>query len=154
MPTDEVTWDELRQRAEASWPLETRSRGGTALYRYGGRLYVVGYGESSSLPGGAEQVLEVRPDNLPGFAPLMEGGHAAGCRHERRWDWDWWTHRGFLLRVENEAVRLYEDARESWACPLGEFTRPGSPRREDVVRKLGPAVADEALRCATARAAR
>ena len=78
MPTDEVTWDELRQRAEASWPLETRSRGGTALYRYGGRLYVVGYGESSSLPGGAEQVLEVRPDNLPGFAPLMEGGHAAG----------------------------------------------------------------------------
>jgi hypothetical protein len=149
-----VIWDELRQHAEASWPLKTNSQGGKTLYRYVGHLYVVGYGEFSSLPGGAEQILEVRPDNLPGFAPLMDGGHAAGCRHERHWDWDWWTHRGFLLRVENGVVRLYQDAKEAWTCPLDEFMRPGSPRHEDVLRKLGPAVADEALRCATVRAKR
>jgi hypothetical protein len=147
-----VTWEELRQHAEASWRLEgPNSAGGKTLYRYQGRLFVVGYGDFSSLPGGAEQVIGERPDNTPGFPPDVGGGHAAGCAHEKHWDWDWWLHKTCLLRVQNDDVILYEDAKEAWRCPLPAFAREDSPRRQDVLRKLGPVVLDEAVRCALAR---
>ncbi|HLA79837.1 MAG TPA: hypothetical protein VJU18_19855 [Vicinamibacteria bacterium] len=149
---EDLTWDELREHAEGNWRLTgPNSQGGTRLYRYQGRLFVVGYGDHSSLPGGAEQVIAVRPDNTPGFAPLLEGGHAAGCCHDPHWDSDWWAHRTFLLKIQRGVVRLFEDANETWNCPLEAFTRPGSPQGADVLAKLGPAVLDEALRCARAR---
>jgi hypothetical protein len=147
-----VTWDELRDHAEGRWRLTgPNSQGGTTLYRYKGRLFTVAYGDCSSLPGGAEQVIAAREDNNPGFAPMMDDGHAAGCDHEAHWDWDWWGHRTFLLRVENHAVRLYESGDEAWSCPLEAFVRPDSPRRAEVAATLGPAVLDEALRCAARR---
>jgi hypothetical protein len=148
----DVTWDELRRHAEGSWRLTgPNSQGGTTLYRYKGRLFTVAYGDCSSLPGGAEEVVAARPDNTPGFAPLMEDGHAAGCAHEAHWDWDWWAHRIFLLRIERDAVRLYESGDEAWSCALAAFVRAGSPQQGDVLAKLGPAVLDEALRCAARR---
>jgi hypothetical protein len=48
-----VTWEELRQHAEGHWRLKgPNSQGGTTLYRYRARLYVVGYGDFGPLPGG------------------------------------------------------------------------------------------------------
>jgi hypothetical protein len=152
MAPEDVTWEELRQHAEGSWRLTgPDSQGGTSLYRYKGRLFTVAYGDHSSLPGGAEQVVAVRPDNNPGFAPLMDGGHAAGCAHEAHWDWDWWLHHVHLLRVANTVVTLYQSGEETWHCPLEVFARPGSSQREDVLRTMGPAVLDEAVRCAERR---
>jgi hypothetical protein len=152
---EDVTWEELRQHAEASWRLTgPNSKGGTSLYRYRGRLFVVGYGESSPRPDGAEQVLGELPDNTPGFPPALAGGHAAGCAHERHWDWDWWLHRTFLLRVESQAVTLWETGRQTWTCALEAFARPDSSEGADVLHKLGPNVLDEALRCAARRLAR
>jgi hypothetical protein len=152
---EDVTWEELRQHAEGSWRLlGPNSGGGTTLYRYKGQLFVVGYGDHSSLPGGAEQVIGVLPDNTPGFPPLMESGHAAGCAHERHFDWDWWQHGTLLLRVQRDGVLLYEDGKESWTCPLQQFLQADSPRRAEVLRKLGPAVLEEALQCAAARLGR
>lgn len=148
----DVTWDELREHAEGRWRLTgPNSQGGTTLYRYKGRLFTVAYGDCSSLPGGAEQVIAAREDNNPGFAPMMDGGHAAGCAHEEHWNWDWWLHRTFLLRVENGAVRFYKGGKDRWSCSLEVFVQAGSPQREDVLSTMGPAVLDEALRCAARR---
>jgi hypothetical protein len=86
---EDVTWDELRRNAQGHWRLVgPNSGGGRTLYRYKGQLFVVGYGDHSALPGGAEQVIGVLPDNNPGFAPRMPDGHAAGCAHEAHWNWD------------------------------------------------------------------
>ena len=149
---EDVTWEELRQHAEGHWRLTgPNSGGGTDLYRYKGQLFIVGYGDYGSLPDGAEQVIGVRPDNTPGFPPMMADGHAAGCAHEPHWDSDWWLHHTGLLRMQHGTVWLFEDARETWSCPLEEFVRAGSTQAEDVLRKLGPAVLDEALRCARQR---
>ena len=152
---EDVTWEELRRNAEASWPLiGPSSQGGTTLYRYEGRLFTVGYGEHSSLPGGAEQVIAAGPDNTPGFPPRMPDGHAAGCRHEPHRDCDWWMHHTCLFRIQRGEARLFENAREVWTCPVEAFSWPDSPQRADVLRRLGPAVLDEALRCAARRLAR
>lgn len=149
---EDVSWEELKDHAEASWRLEgPNSGGGRSLYRYKGQLFVVGYGDHSTLPGGAEQVIGVRPDNTPGFPPRMADGHAAGCAHERHFDWDWWMHHTSLLKVQNDAVRLYKEGTEAWSCPLEAFVQPGSPQGEEVLRTLGPAVFDEAQRCANRR---
>lgn len=149
---EDVTWEELNEHAEGSWRLTgPNSQGGTTLYRYRGQLFTVGYGDYSSLPGGAEEVIAVRPDNTPGFPPIMEGGHAAGCAHEQHWDWDWWVHKGYLLRIENDGAWLFENANETWNCPLEAFVRKDSSQRGDVLSRLGPAVLDEALRCAARR---
>ena len=60
----DVTWEQLRDGAEASWPVEgPSSQGGTTLYLYRGRHFLVGYGEHSSLPGGAEEILSSRADD-------------------------------------------------------------------------------------------
>jgi hypothetical protein len=151
----EMSWQELRRHAEGHWRLlGPNSQGGTTLYRYRGRLYVVGYGEYSPLPGGSEHVIGVLPDNTPGFPPAMAGGHAAGCAHEPHFGWDWWQHGTLILKVQSDGVRLSEGGRESWSCSLGEFTREGSPRRADVLAKLGPVVLDEAARSAAGRLAR
>jgi hypothetical protein len=145
-----VTWDELRKGAEASWPLEgPNSQGGTTLYRYRGRLFVVGYGERSSLPGGAEQILSSRPDDTAGFPPPLEGGHVAGCRHDTWRGADWWRHGTCLLEVQEDAVHLFESAKPVWTCPTESFVQADSPQQADVLRRLGPAVLDEALRCAS-----
>ena len=149
---DDVTWEELRRNAEGSWPLVApHSHGGTTLYRYQGQLFTVGYGDYSSLPGGAEQVIAARPDNTPGFPPAMDDGHAAGCRHQPHWESDWWTHGRLLLRIQHGTVHLFEQASPVWTCSLEAFGRPDSPQRADVSRRLGPAVLDEALRCAARR---
>jgi hypothetical protein len=148
----DVSFEELRQHAEGCWRLTgPDSHGGTTLYRYEGQLFVVGYGERSALPGGAEQVLSTLPDNSPGFPPSMGGGHVAGCAHEVRWKHDWWQHRTLLLRVDAELVSFSEAGREAWACPTAEFLRAATTRHEDVRRAFGPAVLDEALRCARER---
>jgi hypothetical protein len=149
---EDVTWEELNSAGEGSWPLTgPNSHGGTTLYRYKGQLFTVGYGDDSSLPGGAEQVIAVRPDNTPGFPPWVGGGHAAGCRHEAHFGWDWWLHRTRLLRVEAAVVQLSVDGKEVWSCPLATFARPDSQQQADILRLLGPAVLDEALRCAARR---
>ncbi len=149
-----VTWEDLRQRAEGHWRLTgPNSQGGTTLYRYRGRLYLVGYGERSSLPGGAEQVIDEMPDNTPGFPPLMASGHAAGCAHEPHFDWDWWQHGTLLLKIHQGTVRLHDGGEEAWSCSLESFLAPDSPPRDDVRRRLGPAVLDEALRVARRRLA-
>lgn len=151
---EDVPFEELRRHAEGSWRLVgPNSQGGTTLYRYKGQLFVVGYGEHSSLPGGAEQVIGVRPDNTPGYPPAMEGGHAAGCAHEPHFAWDWWQHRSWLLKLHRGRVLLYEKGEQAWSCTLDEFRRAGSPQQAEVLGKLGPAVLDEALRCAAARLA-
>jgi len=149
---DGVGWDDLRQHAEGHWRLTgPNSQGGTTVYRYRGRLYVVGYGEHSSLPGGAEQVIGVLPDNTPGYPPLMADGHAAGCAHEPHFDWDWWQHGTLLLKIDAGAVRLHERGEEAWTCSLASFLAPDSPPRDDVRRRFGPAVLDEAFRVARRR---
>jgi len=146
----DVTWAELRDGAEASWPLEGRSsQGGTTLYLCRGRHFVVGYGEHSSLPGGAEQILSSRPADSGGFPPAVAGGYAAECRHD---DWRhtvWWQHKGCLLEVQAGVVRLFEKAEPVWTCPAESFLRAASPLQAEVLDRLGPAVLDEALRCAT-----
>lgn len=142
-----VTWEELKESAEASWRLTgPNSKGGTRLYRYKGQLFTVGYGECSSLPGGAEQILGARPDNTPGFPPLIGLGHAAGCAHEP--DHDWWMHVTCLLRLDRGGVQLFEGGRELWSCPLPAFLRASSTQRADVLRRMGPVVLDELLQCA------
>ena len=139
----------MRDGAEGSWRLTgPNAGGGTTLYRYKGQLFVVGYGDHSSLPGGAEQVIATRPDNTPGFPPLMADGHAAGCHHDPHWDSDWWMHRTILLKVQHGSVRLYANAIEVWRCSVDAFTRPGSPQGIQVLTMMGQAVQDEALRCA------
>jgi len=144
----DVTWAQIRDGAEGSWPLEgPSSHGGTTLYRFRGRLFVVGYGESSSLPGGAEQILGSRPDDSGGFPPAMAGGHTAGCRHDRWRNADWWQNGRWLLERQEGTLRLLEAAEVVWTCSVERFA-PGSPERDDVLRHLGPAVLDEALRCA------
>ena len=149
---EDVTWQQLREADEGSWRLTgPSSQGGTTLYRYKGQLFTVGYGDHSSLPGGAEQVIGVRPDNTPGFPPLMGDGHAAGCSHEPHWDSDWWMHRTCLLKIQHGAVQLFQDAKEVWSCSVEAFARDDSPQRAHVLRLLGPAVLGEALRCAARR---
>ena len=149
---EDVTFEELRRNAEGRWRLEgPSSGGGRSLYRYKGQLFVVGYGDHSALPGGAEQVIGVLPDNTPGFPPRMADGHAAGCAHEEHWRWDWWTHGPCLLRVQPDVVQLFEAGEPTWTCPLPSFVAPGSPQRSDVLRLMGPAVLDEAVRCAARR---
>jgi len=146
----DVTWAQLRDGAEASWPLEgPSSQGGTTLYLYRGRHFVVGYGEHSSLPGGAEQILSSRPDDSGGFPPVVAGGHAAGCRHDEWRDAVWWRHKGCLLEVQAGVVRLFERAEPVWTCTVETFIRAASPQQTDVLDRLGPAVLDEALRCAS-----
>lgn len=146
----DVTWDVLRHHAEGHWTFTgPNSHGGTMVYRYKGHLFIVGFGDDSSLPGGAEQVVGVRPDNTPGFPPAMDDGHAAGCHHVRDWEWDSWTDRGRFLRIERGTVHFLDGENELWACPVDEILCPESSRREDVLRALGPAVLDELLRCAT-----
>ena len=148
---EDVTWEELRQHGEGGWRLEgPNSGGGKSLYRYKGQLFIVGYGDYGSLPDGAEQVIGVLPDNTPGFPPMMASGHAAGCCHDA-WDHDWWSHKLFLLRIERGQVQLFESAKETWSCPLEAFVREDSPQSADVLGKLGPAVHEEALRCAAHR---
>jgi len=147
-----VTWEELRQHAEGSWRLTgPDSSGGKDIYRYKGQLFIVGYGDYGDLPGGAEKVIGVMPDNTPGFPPMMPSGHAAGCRHDGNGGSDWWLHRTGLLSMREDTVSFFEDAKETWSCPLQAFVEPGSTRAEDVLRKLGPAVLEEALRCAARR---
>lgn len=46
---------------------------------------------------------------------------------------------------------LRQNAKETWSCPLAAFVRPDAPQRADVLRKLGPVVLDEAVRCAVRR---
>jgi hypothetical protein len=151
----DVTWQQLREGTEGSWRLTgPNSQGGTSLYRYEGQLFTVGYGEHSSLPGGAEQVIAVRPDNNPGFPPLMDDGHAAGCCHEPHWDSDWWMHRTSLLRIQHGVVRLFVSANEVWSCSVEAFAEPGSPQGTHVLDLLGPAVSEEARRCASRRLGR
>ena len=152
---EDVTWEELRNNAEGSWRLVgPNSGGGRTLYRYKGQLFVVGYGDHSALPGGAEQVIGVLPDNNPGFAPRMPDGHAAGCAHEAHWNWDWWGHALCLLRVQPDGVQLYQAGEETWTCSLQSFVAPDSAQRSDVLRLMGPVVLDEALRCAARRLGR
>jgi hypothetical protein len=145
----DVTWEQIRDGAEASWPLEgPSSQGGTTLYLYRGRHFVVGYGEHSSLPGGAEQILSSRPDDNAGFPPALAGGHAAGCRHDRWRNADWWQNGSWLLELQGATLRLFEATEVVWTCSVERFA-PGSPERADVLGRLGPAVLDEALRCAS-----
>lgn len=147
-----VSWQELRERAEGSWKLKgPSSQGGTSVYRYRGQLFIVGYGEYSSLPGGAEQVIGVRADNTPGFPPVMGDGHAAGCTHAPHFDLDSWSHRTCLLMIHHGAVQLFQDAREVWSCPVKAWVQPESAHRAEVLDLFGPAVLDEALRCAARR---
>jgi hypothetical protein len=155
MDPGDVTWQDLKEHGEGEWALiGPSSQGGTTLYRYRGQLYTVGYGEYSSLPGGAEQVIGWRPDeDTTGFPPALEHGHVAGCRHEPHWGTDRWQHRTALLRIERGTVQLHQRAREVWSCSAEEFGRADSREAADVLRLLGPAVLDEALRCA-ARAGR
>jgi hypothetical protein len=94
------------------------------------------------------------PDNTPGFAPKMADGHAAGCAHEAHWNWDWWLHGTYLLRVQASGAQLYQAGNETWARPLEAFLAPDSPEQADVLRLMGPAVLDEAVRCATVRLGR
>ena len=149
---EDVTWEELRTKGEGHWRLEgPNSGGGRNLYRYKGQLFVVGYGDHSDLPGGAEQVIGVLPDNTPGFAPRMPNGHAAGCSHETHWNWDWWLHALYLLRVHDGGVQLWQAGEETWSCSLQAFHAPESPRCSEVLRLMGPAVMEEAVRCATRR---
>jgi hypothetical protein len=149
---EEVTWDQLKNGAEGSWRLTgPSSQGGTRLYRYRGHLFTVGYGDHSSLPGGAEQVIAVRPDNTPGFPPVMDDGHAAGCCQEPHWDSDWWMHRTSLLKIQRGVARLFESGSETWSCSVAAFAEPGSPQGTHVLEVMGPAVAEEARRCATQR---
>jgi hypothetical protein len=147
-----VTYRELRARAEGSWKLEgPSSKGGTDVYRYRGRLFIVGYGESSPLPDGAEEVIGVRADNTPGFPPAMDGGHAAGCTHSRPFESDSWGHRTSLLMIHRGLVQLFQDAREVWTCPIDAWAEPGSEYRAKVLEVFGPAVLEEAVRCARGR---
>jgi hypothetical protein len=152
---EDVTWEQLRESAEGSWRLiGPNSQGGTRLYRYQGQLYTVGYGDYSSLPGGAEQVIAARPDNTPGFPPFMGDGHAAGCCHEPRWDSDWWMHRTFLLKMQQGMVWFFESAIEVWSCSVEAFLQPGAPQETHILDRMGPAVAEEARRCAARRRGR
>ena len=149
---EDVTWEELRDHGEGRWRLTgPNSGGGTDLYRYKGQLFIVGYGDYGSLPDGAEKVIGVLPDNTPGFPPMMASGHAAGCTHDPPPGSDWWMHGVCLLRMQHDTVQLFENAKETWSCPLDAFVREGSPYSQDVLRKLGPAVLEEALRCAARR---
>jgi hypothetical protein len=144
----DVTWEQLRDGAEASWPLEgPSSQGGTTLYCYRGWLFVVGYGEHSALPGGAEQILSSRPDDAAGFPPALPDGHAAGCVHDEWRGADWWRHRTCLLELQGGVLRLFERAEPVWTCPAETLLRDDSAERADVLGRLGPAVLDEALRC-------
>jgi hypothetical protein len=146
---EDVTWEELRLHAEGNWTMTgPDSGGGKTLYRYKGQLFIVGYGDESSLPGGAEQVIGVGPDNTPGFPPRWGNGHTGGCHHIRDWEWDSWSDRGRFLRIEKGTVHYLDGENELWTCPVEEVLRPESRRREDVLRVLGPAVLDEMLLCA------
>jgi len=145
----DVTWEELCRHAEGHWCLTgPNSHGGTTAYRYKGQLFIVGYGDDSSLPGGAEQVIGVRPDNTPGFPPAWDGGHAAGCHHVREWEWDSWTDSVRFLLIQRGIVLFFDGGNEQWTSPVDEVLSPESARRDDVLRTLGPAVFDELLRCA------
>jgi len=148
----DVTWEQLRDGAEASWPVEgPSSQGGTTLYLYRGRHFLVGYGEHSSLPGGAEEILSSRADDSAGFPPALAEGHAAGCRHDDWRDSVWWRHAGCLLEVQGRVVRLFESAEPVWTCSVESFLDAASREQADVLGRLGPAVLDEALRRARSK---
>jgi hypothetical protein len=151
------TWEELKQGTEGHWRLiGPDSGGGTTLYRYRGQLFVVGYGDHSSLPGGAEQVIGVLPDNTPGFAPLMNNGHAAGCFHQKwfsssshgkglRHSWD---HALCVLTVFQGRVDLFEKGEQVLTCLAKTFAQEGSEQSLKVLELMGPNVMAEAQRCA------
>lgn len=150
------TWDELKRGAEGHWRLVgPNSGGGTTLYRYRGQLFVVGYGDHSSLPGGAEQVIGVLPDNTPGFAPLMDNGHAAGCFHqpwsvggeELRHSWE---HAGCFLTVFRGRVDLSAHGEQVFVCPVATFAQENSEQSLKVLEVMGPNVMVEAQRWARA----
>jgi len=146
---EDVSWEELRQNAEGSWRLEgPNSSGGTRLYRYRGQLFIVGYGDHSPAPGGAERVIATLPDNSPGFPPEMSDGHPAGCWHHRDGTAHSWTHGVHLLLLGERAAELFVDGRSQWSCPPAELARPDSPARAEVLRLMGPAVLADACRCA------
>ncbi len=149
----DVTWEDLRREADGHWRLiGPDSSGGTTLYRYRGQLFIVGYGDHSSI-GGAEQVIGVLPDNTPGFAPLMNTGHAAGCFHQ-----NWsphgeelrhsWEHAGCFLTVFRGRVDLSARGDQVFECPGATFARENSAQSLKVLELMGPNVMSEAQRCA------
>jgi hypothetical protein len=147
-----VPWEELRDYCEQRWGIEgPNSGGGKTLYRYKGHLFTVGYGDWSSLPGGAEEVVSIQPDNTPGFPPWIDGGHTACCLHHRHTDADYWCDRGASLHMEKTHARLSDAGVDLWTCPLEAFLLPHAPEQNDVARLLGPAVLEEAVRCAAGR---